>query len=157
MKSLIPTVYAHPKYIETLNKSTPIADHVFVDFELRGCPISKTQLVEVVSAYLHGRKPNIPRYSVCMECKRSGTPCVLVSQGSPCLGPVTQAGCNGLCPAYGRACFGCFGPMETPNTHALAVQLKALGLSDPEVTRAFRSFNAYAEVFRREGDAHDSA
>lgn len=157
MKSLIPYVYAHPKYIETLNKSTPIADHVFVDFELRGCPINKAQLIEVVSAYLHGRKPNIPRYSVCVECKRRGTPCVMVSQGATCLGPVTQAGCNALCPAFGRACFGCFGPMETPNTRALSTQMKALGLSEPEVTRVFRSFNAYAEVFRREGDAHDGA
>ena len=128
-KALTALVYANPKYIETLSKSTPIADHVFVDFELRGCPISKTQLLEVIGAYLDGRKPITPRYSVCVECKRRGTPCVMVAQGTPCLGPVTQAGCNALCPAYQRGCFGCFGPAEAPNTRSLAELWKALGQS----------------------------
>ncbi|MBP6297982.1 MAG: oxidoreductase [Anaerolineae bacterium] len=157
VKSLIPMVYANPKYIETLGKSTPIADHVFVDFELRGCPISKPQLVELISAYLHGRKPNVPRYSVCVECKKRGTPCVMVSRGIPCLGPVTQAGCNGLCPAYNRGCFGCFGPAESANTRAMSVRFEALGLSEHEIVRAFRGFNANAEVFRKEGDVHDKS
>ena len=89
----ISIVYASPNYIETLNKSTPISDHVFVDFELRGCPINKHQLVDVISAFLHGRKPNTPPHSVCMECKLRGTPCVMVAQGTLCLGPVTHAGC----------------------------------------------------------------
>jgi len=148
-------VYARPKYIETLTKSTPIADHVFVDFELRGCPINKNQLLEVVSAYLNGRKPNVPKYSVCVECKRRGIPCVMVSQGTACLGPVTQAGCNALCPAYHRGCFGCFGPMETPNTRALSEEWKVLGKSSQEILRAFRSYNAYADAFRKESDAHE--
>jgi sulfhydrogenase subunit delta len=84
-------VYAHPEFISTLETSTAVADHVPVDFELRGCPINKWQLVEVVNAFLHARKPNIPTYSVCVECKRRGTPCVMVAQGIPCLGPITQA------------------------------------------------------------------
>src|SRR3990172_3485110 len=87
----IPMVYANPAYIKTLQKSTPISEHVFVDFELRGCPISKTQLVEVLSAFLNGRKPSTPTYSVCLECKRRGTVCGLVAHGPPCMGPVTQA------------------------------------------------------------------
>jgi len=155
VKSLTALVYATPKYIETLSKSTPIADHVFVDFELRGCPINKGQLLESVSAYLNGRKPNVPKYSVCVECKRRGTPCVMVSQGIPCLGPVTQAGCNALCPAYQRGCFGCFGPVETPNTRALSEQWKTLGKSPLEILRVFRSYNAYADAFRKESDAHE--
>lgn len=155
VKSLMSMVYATPKYIETLTKSTPIADHVFVDFDLRGCPINKNQLLEVVSAYLNGRKPNVPKYSVCVECKRRGTPCVMVSQGIACLGPVTQAGCNALCPAYQRGCFGCFGPMETPNTRALSEEWKVLGKSSQEILRAFRSYNAYADAFRKESDAHE--
>lgn len=148
-------VYANPKYIETLQKSTPIADHVFVDFELRGCPVNKMQLVEVLSAMLHGRKPNTPKYSVCVECKRRGTPCVMVSAGIPCLGPATQAGCNALCPAYNRGCFGCFGPAESPNPRALSEQWAALGATSEDIMRAFRSFNAYAEAFRRESEAHE--
>ena len=148
-------VYARPDYIETLKKSTPITDHVFVDFELRGCPINKAQLVEVLSAYLNGRKPNTPPHSVCIECKQRGTVCVMVAQGMPCLGPVTQAGCGALCPAYARACFGCFGPKETPNTSALSAWWKQMGVSDHELVRAYRSYNAYTEPFRRESESHE--
>lgn len=156
VNSLVSMVYASPKYIETLSRSTPIADHVFVDFELRGCPINKAQLVEVISAYLHGRKPLTPKYSVCFECKRRETPCVMVAQGIPCLGPVTQAGCGALCPAYQRGCYGCFGPSETPNTRTLSEQWKALGMTPKDIVRAFRTFNAYADAFRRESDVHES-
>ncbi|HTY38030.1 MAG TPA: oxidoreductase [Bacteroidota bacterium] len=148
-------VYATPSYIETLNKSTPITDHVFVDFELRGCPISKHQLVEVLSAFLNDRKPATPTYSVCVECKRRGTVCGLVTQGPPCLGPVTQAGCNALCPSYHRGCFGCFGPKETPNTSSLAEYWKTLGMKNLELLHLFRSYNAYAESFRKESEAHE--
>ncbi len=151
----IPMVYASPQYIETLNKSTPVNDHVFVDYELRGCPINKGQLLEVLSAYLFGRKPNLPRYSVCTECKRRGTTCVMVSQGTPCLGPVTQAGCGALCPSYQRGCFGCFGPKESPNTASLSSIWGKLGVKDEDIVRAYRSFNAYAEAFRKESEAYE--
>ncbi len=156
VKEFTSIVYATPSYIDTLNKSTAIADHVFVDFELRGCPISKKQLVEVLSAFLNDRKPAIPTYSVCMECKRRGTVCTLVTQGPPCMGPVTQAGCDALCPSYQRGCFGCFGPKETPNTSSLASYWLGLGtLKNPDLLRLFRSFNAYAEPFRKESEAHE--
>jgi sulfhydrogenase subunit delta len=155
VKAFTSIVYANPKYISALNKSTPIGDHIPVDFELRGCPISKVQLVEVLSAFLNGRRPNTPPYSVCMECKRLGTPCVMVAQGTPCLGPVTQAGCNALCPSFNRGCFGCFGPKESPNTEALSAQWKALGAKEIDILRAFRSFNAYAEPFRKESQFHE--
>lgn len=155
VKEFVSVVYARPDYIETLKKSTPITDHVFVDFELRGCPVNKLQLVEVLSAYLSGRKPNTPPHSVCMECKQRGTVCVMVAQGVPCLGGVTQAGCGGLCPAYDRGCFGCFGPKETPNTSALSAWLTQTGLTNRELVRMFRGFNAYAEPFRRESELHE--
>ena len=107
---LAPVIYASPEYIDTLRTSTPIADHVPVDFELRGCPIDKRQLLEVIAAFLAGRRPNVPAHSVCMECKRAGRVCVTVAHGTPCLGPMTQAGCGALCPSVGRGCYGCFGP-----------------------------------------------
>jgi coenzyme F420-reducing hydrogenase gamma subunit len=154
VKEFLSIVYARPEYIETLAQSTPIANHVRVDFELRGCPINKRQLVEVMSAFLHGRKPNTPPHSVCMECKRRGTVCVMVAQGTPCLGPVTQAGCGAICPAYHRGCYGCFGPQETPNTGSLSTWWSRLGITEPDLVRAFRGFNAYAEAFRKESEAH---
>ncbi len=146
-------VYASPQYISTLRKSTAIADHVKVDLELRGCPIDKGQLLEVIGAFLAGRKPGIPSHSVCLECKRQGTVCVMVAHGTPCLGPVTQAGCRALCPSYSRGCFGCFGPMESPNTASLSDRWRQLGEGNHNLIRAFRTFNAYADAFRKESEA----
>jgi sulfhydrogenase subunit delta len=148
-------VYAHPQYLATLDRSTPISAHVTVDFQLRGCPIDKGQLLEVLSALLQGRKPRIPTYSVCVECKKRGTTCVAVAQGQPCLGPVTQAGCGALCPTFNRGCYGCFGPNDTPNTRSLADRLRADGMSETEVMRFFRTFNAGAEPFRVESSSHE--
>lgn len=147
-------VYASPQLVSTLETSTGIAEHVPVDFELRGCPIAKEQLLEVIGAFLVGRRPNVAPHSVCVECKLRGSVCVMVAHGTPCLGPVTQAGCNALCPAYHRGCYGCFGPMESPNTSALARGLGALGMDDGDLVRVFRAFNASAEAFRRESEAH---
>jgi coenzyme F420-reducing hydrogenase gamma subunit len=155
VRDVISVVYARPEYIDSLARSTAIADHVHVDFELRGCPISKTQLVEVITAFLAGRRPHTPASSVCLECKRRGTVCVMVARGTPCLGPVTHAGCGALCPAYARGCYGCYGPAETPNTSALAARLSATGSAPPDLVRLFRSFNADAEAFRRESETHD--
>lgn len=155
VKAFISIVYAKSDYIATLDTSTAIAEHVPVDFELRGCPINKRQLVEVISAFLAGRSPVVPPHSVCLECKIRGTPCVMVAYGTPCLGPVTHAGCGAICPAYERGCYGCYGPMEGPNTASLAKAWQRLGASDPALVRVFRTFNAGATSFRREGDAHD--
>ena len=155
VREWIPLVYASPEFISTLETSTPIADHVEVDLELRGCPISKAQLVETVAALLNGRRPRLPSTSVCMECKARGTPCVLVAKGTPCLGPITQAGCGALCPAYGRGCYGCFGPMESPNIAALARQWQELGAGDDAMLRALRTFNANAPAFREASYRHE--
>ena len=154
VKDFMSIVYAHPDYIETLATSAPIADHVAVDFELRGCPISKTQLLEVICALLADRRPATPAHSVCMECKLKGNVCVMVACAMPCLGPVTHAGCGALCPSYNRGCYGCFGPKETPNAPALSQRLAALGIGDDAIARLYRTFNASAEPFRTESERH---
>jgi coenzyme F420-reducing hydrogenase gamma subunit len=148
-------VYASPQYIETLNKSTAISDHVPVDFELAGCPINKMQLVEVLSAFLNGRKPVTPKHSVCIECKLRGSVCVMVSQGIPCMGPITQAGCGAICPSYNRGCYSCFGPKETPNTSSLGSQFQKMGMDRDNLIRTFRGINAYADAFRKESESHE--
>ena len=144
-------VYATPDYISTLATSTPISDHVSVDFELRGCPINKRQLLEVLSAHLNHRRPRVRPHSVCIECKRRGTVCVMVAHGTPCLGPVTHAGCGALCPAYDRGCYGCYGPKETPNPDSLNAWTD---LEDRDIVRVYRTFNAAAEPFRKTSEAH---
>jgi coenzyme F420-reducing hydrogenase gamma subunit len=151
VNDFISAVYASPGFISTLETSTPISAHVPVDYELHGCPIDKRQLLEVITAFLHGRRPNIPSTSVCTECKRRGTVCVTVAHGTPCLGPVTHAGCGALCPTYNRGCYGCFGPMETPNTVSMTKQLRVLGMDDPAVERVFRTFNVTAFEEARSG------
>jgi coenzyme F420-reducing hydrogenase gamma subunit len=148
-------VYAHPSYIETLDTSTPIADHVKVDFELRGCPISKKQLLEVIDAFIRERKPNIGGHSVCVECKLRGTNCVMVAQGIPCMGPITHAGCGAICPAYDRGCYGCFGPAESPNIDSLASWWFDLGVARMDLVRALRTFNAYAPEFRTASERYE--
>ena len=148
-------VYASPDYISTLETSTPISAHIHVDFELRGCPINKTQLLEVINAFLNNRKPNVSANSVCMECKMRGTPCVTVTKGIPCMGPVTQAGCGAICPAYNRGCYGCYGPMETPNVASLQTLMTDKGLTPAERLRVFRTYNAEAPEFKEDRDRHE--
>jgi coenzyme F420-reducing hydrogenase gamma subunit len=150
VKDFVKVVYARPDYIDTLETSTPIADHVPVDFELRGCPIDKRQLLELLAATLAGRKPAIPNHSVCVECKQRGNVCVMVAKGTPCLGPVTHAGCGAICPSVDRGCYGCFGPMESPNVDALRPWLKGLGMDQRALNRVYGTFNVNAEPFRKE-------
>jgi coenzyme F420-reducing hydrogenase gamma subunit len=145
-------VYATPATIAALATSTAIADHVPVDFELRGCPIDRGQLLDLITAVLFGRKPHVPGHSVCVECKARGTVCVAVARGIPCLGPVTQAGCGAICPAHDRECFGCFGPSESPNLVSLTGFYEQRGTPRESLVRLVRSFNAAAPAFRAEGE-----
>ncbi|MCC6221357.1 MAG: oxidoreductase [Deltaproteobacteria bacterium] len=148
-------VYATPSYICTLDTALPISRYVPVNFALQGCPINKGQLLNLICALLEGRTPNIPTYSVCVECKLKGNICILVSKNAPCLGPVTQAGCGAICPTYNRACYGCFGPKETPNATALASELKTCGFSNADIARVFRTFNPTREEFYQIGRQYE--
>jgi sulfhydrogenase subunit delta len=147
------SVYPEPEFIESLAQARPVADFVAVDGELRGCPISPGQLREFLVALVTGRRPQLPDEAVCLECKRRGVVCVVVAQGIPCLGPVTRTGCGALCPAYGRGCYGCFGPRESANTTSLASWFGD-GRSSAEVARLFSGFNAWSAPFRSTIDAH---
>ncbi len=155
IRNFVHVVYASPEYISTLDRSLPVGSFVHVDFELRGCPINKFQLLEIINAFLNKRKPNIHTYSVCMECKIKGNNCIMVARGEPCLGPVTQSGCGAICPSFNRGCYGCFGPMESPNAPALSARLHELGQTKHDIKLAFRTFNAYADAFRKESESNE--
>jgi coenzyme F420-reducing hydrogenase gamma subunit len=140
-------VYPQPEFVESLATARPVADFVAVDGELRGCPISAAQLRELIAALVIGRRPQLPDEAVCLECKRRGVVCVAVADGAACLGPVTRTGCGALCPAFGRGCYGCFGPRESANTASLA-RWFAKDRDDPDVARLFAGFTAWSPPFR---------
>jgi coenzyme F420-reducing hydrogenase gamma subunit len=144
-------VYTNPEYIRTLDTSTPIRDHIKVDLELWGCPVSGRQVLAAVRALLFGVTPVEESDKVCMECKRQHTVCVLVARGEACMGPVTRTGCGALCPSFGRECYACYGPAENINTAAMARRLQGLGLVDAEIARRFLFINSGADAFNREG------
>jgi sulfhydrogenase subunit delta len=148
-------VYARPEYISTLQHSRPISAHVVVDFELRGCPVDRRQLLEVIGAFLARRRPNVGSHSVCVECKLRGNVCVMVARGAPCLGPVTHAGCGALCPAVDRGCYGCFGPKETVNTSSLTHWFAGHGVPERDIHLVLRTFNAASDDFAKESHAYD--
>jgi sulfhydrogenase subunit delta len=141
-------VYPASAQLDCLRDSTPVSNHVPVDFELHGCPVSSQQLLEVITAILHQRQPQLPGHAVCVECKRRGNTCVLIARGTPCLGPLTRAGCGALCPQWGRGCYACFGPMENANPEALIAQLRKNGVPDDAILRMLRAFTGFSPVFR---------
>jgi sulfhydrogenase subunit delta len=141
-------VYATPSYLQTLDRSTPISEHVHVDYEINGCPINKYQLLEVVIALLNGRVPHLPAHAVCLDCKLNGTPCVMVARQLPCLGPLTHAGCGAICPSFGRGCYGCYGPSEVSRPEIMISWLQKKGMKSPELVRLLREFTGYQQPFR---------
>jgi coenzyme F420-reducing hydrogenase gamma subunit len=153
-------VYPHPEWIDSLATSTPIADHVKVDAEIQGCPVNKAQVLRVILRALLGATADLPGASVCMDCKRAGHPCVVVTKGIPCMGPVTRGGCGALCPGLGRDCYACFGPSEDPNPEALVEQWMRLGLSRRDAALRLRGVAGWRPEFREvadrlEGRRHD--
>ena len=146
-------VYATPEYISTLATSTAISEHVSVDYELRGCPINKEQLLDLLTALAKGQEPRFANHSVCVECKLRGNVCLAVAEGITCLGPITQAGCDALCPTFGRECFGCYGPKELANAQSLCQQYQNNGSTGPQLVQLLRSFNANAPEFNSVSNA----
>ena len=144
-------VYARPEFIRTLPRAEPVRAHVPVDLELWGCPVSGRQVLAAIASLLHGVPPQQNADKLCLECKRAGRVCTLVSGGAPCLGPVTRTGCGALCPAFGRACYGCYGPAENPAAPALARRLEGLGLPCDRLARRFLFIHSQAEPFHETG------
>jgi sulfhydrogenase subunit delta len=137
-------VYPRPDVIDALSTSTPVSDHVYVDYELWGCPINKDALSETIISFIIGKRPTLPRYSLCMECKKKGIPCILVSRSEPCLGPVTKAGCGAICMSLSRPCYGCFGPREDANIDSLLKWFQGIGLNQKECALLLDKMNSYA-------------
>jgi sulfhydrogenase subunit delta len=141
-------IYAKPETISSLKTSTAISEHIKVDFELWGCPVNGKQVLDVLRALLQLTTPRVRRDSVCMECKRQGHVCVLVTKGTPCMGPVTQTGCGALCPGAARDCYACYGPSDNPNVESLSARFSQLGLDEEAVKRRFLFINSQVKAFK---------
>jgi len=155
VKEFLEIVYPTPEFIQALDKAAPLSDFVKVDYELRGCPVNRHQVLELLNAYLNNRRPNIPPHSLCIECKIKGNICIMVAEGIPCLGPVTQAGCGAICPSYGRGCYGCFGPMESPNPESLAAYFEKMRIMRDEIGRMFREFTGWSKPFKEVSEKYE--
>lgn len=151
-KDWVAAIYASPEHIKISDTSTAIAHHIKVDWELWGCPVNTRQVMDAVRSLLFNASPRIKRDSVCIECKRKGNVCVMSAKNLSCMGPVTQTGCGALCPSLGRACYGCYGPSENPNTESLANWFEKYdGLSKDEIADHFLHINNQAPAFNKAG------
>lgn len=141
-------VYGANSQIEAMD-AKPLSEHVKVDVKLSGCPINATQLLSVVASLLKDNIPYITHKPLCLECKLHENPCVLIEKNLPCLGPVTAAGCGALCPSMGAACYGCWGPCESPQMEAMSTILQEKGFTLDEVLQRLQTFGAPPEIFSR--------
>ncbi|MEJ2738229.1 MAG: NADH:ubiquinone oxidoreductase [Dehalococcoidia bacterium] len=132
------------KYYDTI-PARPADAVVKVDYYVRGCPPVTSELVKVIQALLLQKKPDIPNYPVCVECKMAGNICVF-ELGKTCLGPVSRAGCSAICVTAGRHCWGCRGPVDNPNTDSEKDILQKYGLTVDQVLEKFKIYNTYTEV-----------
>jgi coenzyme F420-reducing hydrogenase gamma subunit len=146
------SVYDQPEHIEALQTSHPISHYIKVDFEIPGCPVNSRQVVGALRDLLTGVKPRQESRSVCMECKRQGLVCTMVSKGEPCMGAVTVAGCGALCPAMGRGCYSCYGPLKLINDDAMVEGLLKLGLDQAAIARRFHFIANHAPAFKQVGE-----
>jgi coenzyme F420-reducing hydrogenase gamma subunit len=156
LHDVVRTVYPTPEYVASLANSYPVSDCVRVDLELTGCPVDRGQLLGAIGSLLRGAMPRVSTSPVCVECKRRGYVCVVVAKGEPCLGPVTRTGCGALCPAFGRGCYGCFGPAQASNnTDALGRRFVELGLSPKQTADRYRFITGWAPAFREAASAFE--
>lgn len=123
------------RHFETF-QARPVDAVVPVDYYVHGCPINPHEFVKVFHAILQGRPYTVPDHPVCVECRLNGNVCLL-EKGMACMGPVTRAGCDALCPSNGQVCFGCRGLVSEPNRDSAYEVLKARGLVSEEVTGRF--------------------
>ncbi len=145
LEELWKTVYGNGKVKFKPKKAEPLENYIKVDYNIYGCPPEKRDFLYTLGTLLIGSWPEDIDYPVCLECRLNGNPCVLLEKGLPCLGPITRAGCNARCPAYGIACIGCRGAIgyDVAWFDSLARVFKEKGLTKEEILERMKIFNAH--------------
>jgi coenzyme F420-reducing hydrogenase gamma subunit len=118
------------------NDAKALHEIVGVDYKIHGCPVVSSDFLRIVKALAFGTTPDIPDYPVCMECKSAGLVCMF-DKGDVCVGPITRAGCNALCPANGSPCIGCRGTVGNPNWDSMREVFAARNISDRDIRERF--------------------
>jgi len=145
----VKSIYTNPEHIKTLKTSTAISEHIKVNSEIWGCPVNTEQVLDAIRSLLSNATPRIKHDSVCIECKRKGNVCVLITKKQPCMGPVTQTGCGALCPTLGRACYACYGPKENSNSISLGRQFEKFGFKQESISQQFSHINNNSIEFKK--------
>ncbi len=147
MKNLQPAdwvqeaVYGEDKYLFPSMPVQPVSAYVKVDYEIRGCPMSTPEFLHVLKSIVLGRKPEIFDHAVCVECKLHENECVL-DKGMFCLGPVSRAGCEAICPENGQYCTGCRGLVSNANIAGAVGMLKRHGFSEQEARKKLQMYSS---------------
>ena len=124
-----------------LPKTQSVDRHVKVDYRLRGCPIEREEFLSLITSLLVDRMPQEINHPVCMECNQREIECLML-KGIPCMGPITCAGCNALCPAAGTPCEGCRGTMKDAGIRQLKVRLEEIGVSRKMIKNMLERFSS---------------
>lgn len=127
-----------------------VEDVVKVDLKIYGCPIKKEEVEKIVLHLAIGKSIALPKYPVCMECKRNENIC-LFDLGEPCLGPITRAGCDSWCPNSRAGCWGCRGPADDPNLEQLKKIMKEHGFSEEIILDRLECFGGFQDMMKKNG------
>ena len=133
---LVYPVYNHLKP----EPPTPISDHIKVDYFIPQCPPNKQEILEFVKCIATKREFKPYREPVCFECRRKGNPCQL-DKGEICLGPITNGGCEAICPSNNTTCYGCRGPSIDANLKAFSDMLKQMGYTSKNMHDKINTFS----------------
>ena len=138
-------VYGDKAFQYETYPARPLKAVVPVDFEIPGCPINRKEFAAVVKAFLQGKKPQIPNFPVCVECKMAENRCVF-EKALTCMGPVTRAGCGACCVTEGSFCWGCRGLVDDPNIDSEREILAKHGMGVQDILASFRLYTGFSEV-----------
>ncbi|MDH7517546.1 MAG: hypothetical protein QHH19_04300 [Candidatus Thermoplasmatota archaeon] len=141
---VIKTVYGdapiHRNELFNVFKTKAVNEVVPVDYYIHGCPIDRDEFKHVITSLALGKKPEIPNYPVCVECKKNENICQF-ELGNFCLGPITRAGCKAICPTHNSPCEGCRGLIKKAETKCVWEVLERYNLSYEDIRRRCTMYN----------------
>jgi coenzyme F420-reducing hydrogenase gamma subunit len=131
-------VYAKVNHLKSV-PPTPLDRHIKVDYYIPQCPPNKDEIFEFLKCMLLGKEFRNYQEPVCIECRKKENPCLL-EIGKPCLGIITNGGCDAICPSNKVECYGCRGPTNDMNIDAFKEILKGKGYNEKAIEERIEIF-----------------